>query len=533
MRQACFGGVSRLTNFKELDMHHDKNRIYIFDTTLRDGEQSPGASMNTEEKLIIARQLENLGVDIIEAGFPIASEGDFQAVKRIAKEIKKCQIAALARANNTDIDRAWQAIKDAAQPRIHTFISSSDIHLKYQLKKTRAQVLEDAVAAVSRARAYTDNIEFSAMDATRTDKDYLVEIVSAVIEAGASTVNVPDTVGYAVPEEYGNLIAYLFAHVKNMGDTIISVHCHNDLGVAVANSLSALANGARQVECTINGIGERAGNTAMEELVMALNTRKDIYGFYTNIKTEKIFKSSRLLTQVTGIPVQPNKAIVGANAFAHESGIHQDGLIKEKSTYEIMTPQSVGITDTHIVMGKHSGRNAISQHYKKMGYTLTEDQLNTITVKVKDLADKKKDIYDEDLEAILYEEVYRGKDKYALVYLNVVSGNVAIPSATMEMQVDKEIIRDAGFGNGPVDATFAAIRKITKTNYSLLKYAVNAITGGSDALGEVNVQLKYNGYSVTGRGAHPDVIVASAKAYINALNRLEFLKENVKKVKVE
>ncbi|MGV8057664.1 MAG: 2-isopropylmalate synthase [Smithellaceae bacterium] len=514
-------------------MQKDKNRIYILDTTLRDGEQSPGASMNPEEKLLLARQLEKLGVDIIEAGFPIASEGDFAAVRQIAAEIKKCQIAALARANMTDIDRAWEAIQYAVHPRIHTFISASDIHLKYQLKKTRQQVLDVAVACVKHARAYTDNVEFSAMDATRTDKDYIVDIVSAVIAAGASTVNIPDTVGYAIPEEYGKLIAYVSANVKNIGETIISVHCHNDLGLAVANSLAAVRNGARQIECTINGIGERAGNTSLEEVVMALDTRKDLFGLHTAIKTEQIFKASRLLTQVTGIPVQPNKAIVGANAFAHESGIHQDGMIKEKSTYEIMTPQSVGITDTHIVLGKHSGRNAIAQHYKKLGYILTEDQLNKIAVKVKDLADKKKDIYDEDLEAILYEEVYRGEDKYTLVYLNVVSGNVAIPTATMEMQVDKEIIRDAGFGNGPVDATFAAIRKITKTNYSLLRYAVNAITGGSDALGEVNVQLKYNGYSVMGRGAHPDVIVASAKAYINALNRLEFLKENVKKVKVE
>jgi 2-isopropylmalate synthase len=518
---------------KENGMQKEKNRIYIFDTTLRDGEQSPGASMNTEEKLIIARQLEKLGVDIIEAGFPIASEGDFDAVKQIAKEIKKCQVAALARANKVDIDRAWQAIKSAAQPRIHTFISSSDIHLKYQLKKTRQQVLKEAITAVKYACAYTDNVEFSAMDATRTDRDYLVDMVSAVIDAGASTVNVPDTVGYAIPDEYGAMVAYLFANVKNMGNTIISVHCHNDLGVAVANSLAAVKNGARQVECTINGIGERAGNTAMEEIVMALNTRKDLFGLYTKIKTEQIFKSSRLLTQITGIPVQPNKAIVGANAFAHESGIHQDGLIKEKSTYEIMKPQSVGITETHIVLGKHSGRNAISQHLKRMGYPLTDEQLNKIAAKVKDLADKKKDIYDEDLEAILYEELYREKDKYVLVYLNVVSGNVAIPTATMEMQVGEDVVRDAGFGNGPVDATFAAIRNITKTNYPLLKYVVNAITGGSDAQGEVTVQLKFNGHSVIGRGAHPDVIVASAKAYINALNRLEFLKENIKKVKVE
>ena len=514
-------------------MKKEKNRVYIFDTTLRDGEQSPGSSMNTEEKLILARQLEKLGVDIIEAGFPIASDGDFDAVKQIAREIKKSQVAGLARANKGDIDRAWQAIKHAAYPRIHTFISSSDIHLKYQLKKSREQVLQEAIAAVRLAHSYTENVEFSPMDATRSDKDFLVKMVSSVIDAGASTINVPDTVGYTIPEEFGNLIAYLFANVKNMGDTIISVHCHNDLGLAVANSLAAIRNGARQVECTINGIGERAGNTAMEEVVMALQTRKDMFGLYTKIKTDQIYKTSRQLTQITGIPVQPNKAIVGANAFAHESGIHQDGLIKEKITYEIMTPQSVGISDTHIVLGKHSGRNAISHHLKRMGYILNDEQVSKVAVRVKTLADIKKDIYDEDLEAILYEEVYRVEDKYNLVYLNVVSGNVAIPTATMEMQVEKELVRAAGFGNGPVDATFAAIRSITKTNYPLMKYAVNAITGGSDAQGEVTVQLKYNGHPVAGRGAHPDVIVASAKAYINALNRLEFLKENTKKVRVE
>jgi 2-isopropylmalate synthase len=358
-------------------------------------------------------------------------------------------------------------------------------------------------------------------------------MVSVVIDAGAGTVNIPDTVGYAIPEEFGNLIAYLFANVKNMGDTIIATHCHNDLGLAVANSLAGIRQGARQVECTINGIGERAGNTAMEEIVMSLQTRKDLYGLYTKINTDQIYKTSRLLTQITGVSVQPNKAIVGANAFAHESGIHQDGLIKEKITYEIMTPQSVGISDTHIVLGKHSGRNAISHHLKKMGYTLSDEQLNKVAVRVKDLADLKKDIYDEDLEAILSEEIYRGEDKYNLVYLNVVSGNVAIPTATMEMQVGKNVVREAGFGNGPVDATFAAIRNITRTNYPLMKYVVNAITGGSDAQGEVSVQLKYNDHSVVGRGAHPDVIVASAKAYINALNRLEFLKDSVKKVKVE
>ncbi|MRR15409.1 MAG: 2-isopropylmalate synthase [Deltaproteobacteria bacterium] len=514
-------------------MKKDKNHVYIFDTSLRDGEQSPGNSMNTEEKLLLARQLEKLGVDIIEAGFPIASEGDFDAVRQIAREIKKSQVAGLARAGKADIDRAWQAIKHAAQPRIHTFISSSDIHLKYQLKKSRQQVLKEAVAAVKRARSYTPNVEFSPMDATRSDRDYLVEMVSAVIDAGAVTVNIPDTVGYAVPDEFGDLIAYLFAHVPNIGNTVISVHCHNDLGLAVANALAGIRNGARQVECTINGIGERAGNTAMEEIVMALATRKDMFGLSTQIKTDQIYKTSRLLTQITGIPVQPNKAIVGANAFAHESGIHQDGLIKEKITYEIMTPKSVGISDTHIVLGKHSGRAAIAHHLKKMGYILNDEQLTRVSAKVKELADIKKDIYDEDLQAILYEDIYRGEDKYNLVYLNVVSGNVAIPTATMEMQVGKEIVRDAGFGNGPVDATFAAIRNITKTNYPLLKYAVNAITGGSDAQGETMVQLKHNGHTVVGRGSHPDVIVASAKAYINALNRLEFLKDRAQKVKLE
>lgn len=514
-------------------MKKDKNRVYIFDTSLRDGEQSPGNSMNTEEKLLLARQLEKLGVDIIEAGFPIASEGDFDAVRQIAREIRKSQVAGLARADKQDIDRAWQAIRQAAHPRIHTFISSSDIHLKYQLKKSRAQALKEAVAAVKLARSYTPNVEFSPMDATRSDRDYLAEMVSAVIDAGAATVNIPDTVGYAIPEEFGNLIAYLFANVKNMGDTIISVHCHDDLGLAAANSLSAIRAGARQVECTINGIGERAGNTAMEEIVMALATRRDLYGLHTQIKTGQIYKTSRLLTQITGIPVQPNKAIVGANAFAHESGIHQDGLIKEKITYEIMTPKSVGISDSHIVLGKHSGRAAIAHHLKKMGYSLNEEQINRVAAKVKDLADVKKDIYDEDMEAILYEELYRGEEKYNLIYLNVVSGNVAIPTATMEMQVGCEVIRDAGFGNGPVDATFAAIRNITRTDYPLLKYAVNAITGGSDAQGETMVQLQYNGHCVVGRGAHPDVIVASAKAYINALNRLEFLKDNTKKVKLE
>jgi 2-isopropylmalate synthase len=514
-------------------MESKKQRVLIFDTTLRDGEQSPGASMNQEEKLRVAWQLERLGVDIIEAGFPVASDGDFLSVQQIAREIRRPQIAGLARYHIGDIDRAWEAIKEAAHPRIHTFISTSDIHLKYQLKKTRDQVLKDARAAVAHACSLTANVEFSPMDATRTDRDYLCDIVEAVIAEGATTVNIPDTVGYIMPQEFGSLIAYLFEKVKNIRKAVISVHCHNDLGLAVANSLAAVKNGARQVECTINGIGERAGNAALEEVAMALKTRKDFFGFSTGLKTEHIYQSSRLLTHITGIPVQPNKAIVGANAFAHESGIHQDGLIKEKTTYEIMTPQSVGISGTHLVLGKHSGRHAIAEHLTKMGYKLNADEVKRIFVRFKELADVKKEIFDEDLEAILYEELYRIDEKYKLIYLNVVSGNVAIPTATMQMEVDNELLQDAGFGVGPVDATFAAIRKITKTNYHLLKYAVTAVTGGTDAQGETTVQLQYNGKSVVGRGADPDIIVASAKAYINALNRLEYLKTNVQKVKVE
>lgn len=507
-----------------------KERVYIFDTTLRDGEQSPGASMNPEEKIQLAKRLESLGVDIIEAGFPVTSEGDFASVKQIAGAIKKSQVAGLARAERLDIDRAWEAIAEAVKPVIHVFLSSSDIHLKYQLRKSRSDVLKSACDMVKHAAAYPAKIEFSPMDATRTDKDFLCDIVESVIDAGAGIVNIPDTVGYAIPEEFGELIAYLFQKVKNINRAIISVHCHDDLGLAVANSLAAVRNGARQVECTINGIGERAGNAAMEEIVMALDTRKDFYNYYTNIKTKNIYQTSRLLTQITGINVQPNKAIVGANAFAHESGIHQDGMIKERTTYEIMKPESVGISESHIILGKHSGRHAIAEHYKKMGYTLKDFELNRIYVRFKELADLKKEVFDEDLEAILFEEILRVPDKYRLVYLNVVSGNVAIPTATMQMEIDGATYQDAGFGVGPVDATLAAIRKITKTDYPLIKYAVNAITGGTDAQGEVTVQLQYNGHSVVGHGADPDVIVASAKAYINALNRLECLKGNKDKV---
>ncbi|MDD5100080.1 MAG: 2-isopropylmalate synthase [Syntrophales bacterium] len=507
-----------------------EGRVFIFDTTLRDGEQSPGASMNPEEKLRVARQLEKMGVDIIEAGFPVASEGDFASVRQIAREIRECRIAALARANTTDIDRAWEAVAEAASPRIHTFISSSDIHLQYQLHKSREQVLREAVAAVAHARGYTQDVEFSPMDATRSDRDYLCAMVEAVIAAGATTVNIPDTVGYAVPDEFGDLIATLFRRVKNIRRAVISVHCHNDLGLATANALAAVRNGARQVECTINGIGERAGNSAMEEVVMAIKTRKDLFNLWTGIRTEYIHQTSRLLTQITGIHVQPNKAIVGANAFAHESGIHQDGLIKEKITYEIMTPQSVGISDTHIVLGKHSGSHAVADRLRALGHALKEEEMQRIFVRFKELADVKKEVFDEDLESIVYEEASRSEEKYRFVYLNVVSGNQAVPTATMQMEVEGKMVQEAGFGVGPVDAIFTAIRKITRTDYPLLKYAVNAVTGGTDAQGEATVQLKFNGRSAVGRGAHPDVLVASAKAYINALNRLEWLRRDIRKV---
>jgi 2-isopropylmalate synthase len=480
--------------------------------------------MNADEKLRFGLQLEKLGVDIIEAGFPVASEGDFESVQQIARTIRKPQIAALARADLPEIDQTWESIKEAADPRIHIFLSSSDIHLQHQLKKTRGQVLKEACAAVKHACTYTANVEFSPMDATRTDMNYLCDIVEAVIAHGATTINIPDTVGYAMPDEYGGLIAYLFENVKNINDAIVSVHCHNDLGVAIANSLSGLKQGARQVECAVNGIGERAGNASLEEIAMALETRKDILGFQTNIKTKHIYHTSRLLTDITGIPVQPNKAIVGANAFAHESGIHQDGLIKKKITYEIMTPQTVGVSETNIVLGKHSGRHAIKEHLSKMGYNLTNEEIDKVFARFKELADVKKEVFDEDLEAIISDDVFRKPDKYKLIYLSVVSGNAAISTATVRMEVDGEIMQAADFGVGPIDATFSVIKTITKTNHKLLKYAVNAITGGSDAQGVVTVQLQYDDRDVTGRGADPDVLVASAKAYVNALNRLESLK---------
>ena len=506
-------------------------KVIIFDTTLRDGEQSPGYSMNITEKLRVARQLEKLGADVIEAGFPVASEGDFQAVREIARTIRKCQVAGLARAGDMDIDIAWEAIKEAENPRIHTFISTSDIHLKYQLRKTREEVLEMAIRAVKRAKGYTPNVEFSAMDATRSDREYLATVIEAAIHAGATTVNIPDTVGYAIPSEFGKLIKYLKEKVKNSDRAVFSVHCHNDLGLAVANSLAAVLNGARQVECTINGIGERAGNASMEEIVMILRTRKDSLNLDTGVVSEMIYPSSRLLTMITGVAVQPNKAIVGANAFAHESGIHQDGLLKEKITYEIMTPQSIGMTKSTLVMGKHSGRHAFRDRLKELGYDLSEKDLNQAFKHFKELADKKKEIYDEDIEAIVAEVVLRAPDKYKLLHVNVVSGDVAIPTATLQMEIDGEVVKDVGHGDGPVDAVFKTVAKITGTRSRLVKYSVNSITGGTDAQGEVTVRLGEDGNVVVGQGAHTDIIMASVLAYINALNRLDYIKKNpIKKV---
>ena len=502
-------------------------RVYIFDTTLRDGEQSPGASMNVSQKMRVAKALERMRVDVIEAGFPIASQGDFESVALIAKEIKECEVAALGRIHIKDIDRAWEAIRHAKAPRIHTFVSSSDIHLKYQLKKTREEVLEMAVQGVRHACGLCSNVEFSPMDASRTDPDYLVRMIEAVIEAGAKVVNIPDTVGYGVPSEFGALIQYLFDNVPNIDRAMVSVHCHNDLGLALANSLAALNAGARQVETTINGIGERAGNTAMEELVMLLKTRKDNLGFETNIKTEEIFPTSRLVSTITGLAISPSKAVVGTNAFAHESGIHQDGMLKDATTYEIMKPQDVGIHKSDLVLGKHSGRHAFRDKLISLGYQLTDEDINRLFVRFKEVADKKKEVFDEDLEAIVADELVRIPERYKLSYVNVSSGNTVRPTATvaLDMNGDTHIVK-AGFGVGPIDACFNTIAQMTGTTSTLLHYGISSLTGGTDAQGEVTVRLQENGRVALGQGSDPDIIVASAKAYVNGLNRLESMKQN-------
>jgi 2-isopropylmalate synthase len=503
------------------------NRVRIFDTTLRDGEQSPGASMNVEEKILVARQLARLGVDVIEAGFAVSSPGDFEAVEKIGREIEGPIVCSLARAIPNDVNTAWEALKGAHKPRIHTFISTSDIHLTHQFRLTRAEAKKRAVDMVELARGYVEDVEFSPMDASRSEPEYLYEVIEAVIAAGATTVNIPDTVGYALPDEFGLLVKGIRDNVPNIDSAVISVHCHNDLGLAVANSLAALVNGARQIECTINGIGERAGNASLEEIVMIMRTRHDELGLETGINTEQIYPSSRLVSGITGMMVQPNKAIVGDNAFAHESGIHQDGLLKEKTTYEIMRPESVGISRSTLVLGKHSGRHAFKDRLSDLGYEMSDDDLNRAFERFKRLADKKKEVFDEDLEAIVQDEVLRTEmpERFRLTGMKVASGIDSPPVATVEMEVDGEPVSAEGGGGGPVDAVYKTIATMTGTKSTLLKYTVSAITGGTDALGEVTVRLSEGDAIVLGQGSHTDIIVASAKAYINALNRLECKKK--------
>lgn len=503
-------------------------RVWIFDTTLRDGEQSPGATMNQQEKLQLARQLEKLGVDIIEAGFPASSEGDREGVSRIAREIKHARVVGLARSVAEDIETAWRVVEKGHIPGIHTFIATSDIHLEHKLRMSREQVAERAGQAVRLARSLSNWVEFSCEDATRSDPEYLCKIIEIAITEGAGVINIPDTVGYSFPEEIAGLIHTVKANVAGIENVILSVHCHNDLGLAVSNSLAALKAGARQVECTINGIGERAGNAALEEIAMILKTREDAFGLYTGIVSEQIFQTSRLVTHITGIPIQPNKAIVGANAFAHESGIHQDGVIKERTTYEIMDPATVGIAKSSLVLGKHSGRHAFRERVRSLGYELTDDDINLTFRRFKDLADRKKTVFDEDIEAIIAEEVLRTAETYKLISVTVMSGSDVVPTATVRMMVEGLECHGAELGNGPVDATYNTILKLTGRRPKLLRFAISAITGGTDALGEVTIRLEENDKIAVGKGAHEDILVAAAKAMVNALNRLYVLSQTPK-----
>jgi 2-isopropylmalate synthase len=502
------------------------NRVIIFDTTLRDGEQAAGAGLSIRDKLEIARQLEKLGIDVIEAGFPISSPGDFEAVQLIAKEIKGSTVCALAHANAEAIDRAWEAIKKAKRPRIHVFLSASDIHLLHQLKKTREEILKISCDMVARAKKYTDDVEFSPMDASRTEPAYIYQILEAVIKAGATTLNIPDTVGYAIPQEFGDLIEGIFKNVPNIDKAVVSVHCHNDLGLAVANSLEAIRRGARQVECTINGIGERAGNASLEEIVMALKTRNDFFQLTTNIDTTQIYKTSRLVSELTGFIVQPNKAIIGANAFRHQSGIHQDGVIKKAITYEIMDPRSVGIPSSSLVLGKLSGRHAFKERLAELGYILDEESFKHAFQAFKELADKKREVTDRDFESLIAEELRTVTEVYHLDHIEVSCGNHNIPTATVRLiGPDGDAVADADLGAGPVDAVYKAINRIVKVPNKLTEFTVKSVTEGIDAIGEVLIRIESNGIGYTGRGADTDIIVASAKAYMNALNRLLAVKK--------
>ena len=497
------------------------DRVIVFDTTLRDGEQAAGGSLNIQEKLGIARQLEKLGVDIIEAGFPASSPGDSEAVSLITQEVRKPVICALARAHPDDIDRAWEAVEKAEHPRIHVFLSASDVHLVYQLKKSRDEILQMSHEMVARAKRYTDDVEFSPMDASRAEPAYIYQILEAVITAGATTVNIPDTVGYATPSEFGNFIEGIIRNVPNIGRAVVSVHCHNDLGLAVANSLEAVRRGARQVECTINGIGERAGNASLEEIVMAITTRSDFFNLMTNIDTTQIYKTSRLVSELTGFSVQPNKAIVGANAFRHESGIHQDGVIKMPITYEIIDPRTVGIPASSLVLGKLSGRHAFKERLAELGYSLNEADFNRVFRAFKELADKKKEVADRDIESLVAEEQRTISEVYHLDRIQVSCGDRGIPTASVVLiDTDSQALADAALGAGPVDAAFKAIDKIVKVSNTLTEFSIKSITEGIDAIGEVLVRIESESITYTGRGADTDIIVASAKAYVNALNRL-------------
>jgi 2-isopropylmalate synthase len=496
------------------------DRVIIFDTTLRDGEQSPGASMNLDEKIKIALLLEEMGIDVIEAGFPIASNGDFEAVREVAKAVKTSTVCGLARAGRMDIDRAWEALQHAKQPRIHTFISTSPLHMKWKLQMEPEQVHQAVIDSVTHARNLCPDVEWSCEDGSRTERDFLCRTVESAITAGARTVNIPDTVGYALPDEFAALIRMLFDRVPNIDKAVVSVHCHNDLGLAVANSLAAIGTGARQVECTVNGIGERAGNASMEEIVMALKTRHDAIPFATGIKTEYITRASRLVSAITGFAVQPNKAIVGANAFAHESGIHQDGMLKHAGTYEIMTPESVGLGKSSLVMGKHSGRHAFKAKLRDLGFELGDNAVNDAFRRFKDLCDRKKDVFDEDIVALVEDEVVRGHDRIKFVSLQVVAGSKGPQSAELELEIDGRRAAAKTTGNGPVDATFNAIKQMVPHSARLQLYQVHAVTAGTDAQAEVTVRLEENGKTVNGQGADPDTLVASTRAYIHALNKL-------------
>lgn len=506
-------------------------RVLIFDTTLRDGEQSPGASMNKEEKLRLAHKLATLGVDIIEVGFPAASPGDFEAVQAIAREVKGPVICGLARTRPGDIKAAWEALRDAERARIHVFIATSDIHLQYKLKINREEVLKEIESGVSLAKSLCDNVQFSAEDASRSDPDFLCEAVRVALKNGATTINIPDTVGYALPHEFEALITKIRQEVPEVENAVLSVHCHDDLGMAVANSLAGIRAGARQAEVCVNGIGERAGNAALEELVMALSTREKELALTTGLNRNELHPTSRLVSMITGIVVQPNKAIVGANAFAHESGIHVDGVLKQPLTYEIMTPEEVGLGQNNLVLGKHSGRAGLKSRLKDMGYDLGPEDFERLFQAFKVLADKKKEIFDEDLEALIADEILRIPLRWKLEYLNIVSGTVTVPTATVRIREGDKVLTGFGSGNGPVDAVYNTIAEMTGTGAKLLRFGISSVTGGVDAQGEVTARLQEGENIALGKGADADILVASAKAYLNGLNRLEYLKEHAPKIK--